>query len=352
MMLRICIAAMALTLGGGGPVRAQDAAARLPSMQDYEAEIGEALPSGALAVGDPRAVFSYVFAQLPDRVAVYPTENYFYFRFATGGVVYAGNIRLAASDRDRGVVNFSYNERATDWNPEPENHHTVLGPEQGVTVAKAGPLLYRVTLAGKSVAFVLNDLSAVKPSPGLLKSDEMFLGPVSDESGMRFFLVFNRRLKIFHFLLDEAAPAADQFALLKGTKIEIGKRTGFAFYPFDGRKVLVGVSARQSRLNTGLDGPFDQLPENFIEGEALRDAILAADPGVKGEIDRLGNFNDGSGRYLINPYMLYRETRELAVFDRCASGRRVTEARRPLCFVIDNEEAERRQPRPLALKKR
>ena len=71
---------------------------------------------------------------------------------------------------------------------------------------------------------------------------------------------------------------------------------------------------RQSRLNTYFDGPFDQLPENFIEGEALREAILAADPSVKGKIDRLGNFADGSGRYLIHPYLLYRQPGDLAVF--------------------------------------
>ena len=102
---------------------------------------------------------------------------------------------------------------------------------------------------------------------------------------------------------------------MKGSEpIQIGKRTGFAFYPFDGRKILIGVDERQSRLNTYLDGPFDQLPENFIEGEALREAILAADPSVKGKIDRLGNFADGLGRYLIHPYLLYRQAGDLAVF--------------------------------------
>ena len=115
---------------------------------------------------------------------------------------------------------------------------------------------------------------------------------------------------------------------LKGSApIQIGKRTGFAFYPFDGRKILVGVDERQSRLNTYLDGPFDQLPENFIEGEALREAILAADPSVKGKIDRLGNFADGLGRYLIHPYLLYRQAGDLAVFARCVTSKAVRRSR-------------------------
>jgi hypothetical protein len=350
MTRQVCILVAVLLVAGGGVTRAQDSSSP-PPLHTNEAAIGEALQRGAVAVDDPLAVFDYVLGRLPARVRVYPTENYFYFRFTARGVTYAGNIRLAAAGRDQGKVDFSYNENPTDWNASPPNYHATLGGEQGVTVDKIGPLVYRVTRSGKSVEFALNNLSQVRPPTAALESDEQFLGPVFDESGMRFFLVFNRRLKVFHFLLDETEPVADRFALLKGTGIEIGKRTGFAFYPFDGRKVLVGVDARQSKLNTAFDGPFDQLPENFIEGEALREAILAADPGVRGEIDRLGNFIDGSGRYLIHPYLLYRRVGDLAVFERCAKARTVAKAARPLCFVIDDEEAQRRHPRPLALKR-
>ena len=132
----------------------------------------------------------------------------------------------------------------------------------------------------------------------------------------------------------------------------IGKRTGFAFYRDGERKILVGVHERNSRLNTALDGPFDQLPENFIEGEALREAIVAADPGAKGKIDRLGNFIDGSGRYLIHPYLLYRAPGDLAVFHRCVTSKAVAAAEKPLCFVINDQESRKRKPLPLALQRR
>lgn len=316
-------------------------------------EIGEARRDGRVTLGDPLSVFASVLRNLAERVDVYPTENYFYFRFTQNGVVYVGNIRLAASDRDKGKVNFAYSEQPTDWNADPKISNVVLGAEQGVTVEKAGALTYRVAHAGKTVTFALNDLSSVKPPADLLRADEKFLGTVFDESAIRFFLVFNARLKLFHFLLDETVPAADRFAALKGVPaIEIGKRTGFAFYSYDGRKTLIGVEERQSRLNTFLDGPFDQLPENFIEGEALREAILAAAPGVKGRIDRLGNFDDGSGRFLIHPYMLYRQPGDLALFARCATSKAVPVKDRAACFVIDDDEAQRKSPRPLALKRR
>jgi hypothetical protein len=157
-------------------------------------------------------------------------------------------------------------------------------------------------------------------------------------------------LKIFHYLLDDTAQTADVFFTAKATcRIMIGRRTGFVFYRYGDRKILIGVNARQSQLNTAFDGPFDQLPENFIEGELLRDAIISADPGVKGEIDRLGNFTGGSNRYLIHPYLPYRRISDLMVFHRCANARSVAVAQRPRCFVINNEEAQRRNPRPLAL---
>jgi len=311
------------------------------------------LRDGGVTIDDPLAAFAAVLKNLPERVQVYPTENYFYFRFTQNGVVYAGNIRLAAADRDQGKVNFSYSEEPTDWNNEPEERHEAFGSDKGVSVEKLSPLEYRVSRAGKSVIFALNDLSKVKPPPGLLAADEKFLGPVFDESGIRFFLVFNTRLKIFHFVLDETEPVADVLFPSKiTTQIEIGKRTGFAFYVTGSRKILIGASERQSRLNTYFDGPFDQLPENFIEGNELRDAEIAAEPGVKGHIDRLGNFDNGEGRFLIHPYMLYRELADLAVFQRCFTSLKIKPGDRPLCFVIDDEEAQRKHPRPRALTRR
>jgi len=348
-MVRAGMVAMVLLAGAAAIASAQE---RI-HLHTNEAEIGEVLRDGGLTIDDTLAVFNAVLKNLPERVQVYPTENYFYFSFSHNAAIYTGNIRLAAADRDRGKVNFAYSERPTDWNANPKNRHAVLGAEQGVTVEKAGPLTYRVTQAGKTVTFTLNDLSKVKPPPESIKADETFLGPIFDESAIRFFLVFNSRLKVFHFVLDETMPVADQFLDLKGGEpIQIGKRTGFAIYPFEGRKILIGVNERQSRLNTTLDGPFDQLPENFVEGEALRDAILAAEPGVKGKIDRLGNFSDGSGRYLIHPYLLYRQPGDLAVFNRCTTSKAVAPANRAACFVIDNDEARRKEPRPLALKRR
>lgn len=103
----------------------------------------------------------------------------------------------------------------------------------------------------------------------------------------------------------------------------IGKRTGFAFYRDHkrDRKILIGVYEPNAMLNNYYDGPFDQLPDNFIEGEELHDAIVASDPNAKGKIGRLGHYPDHESRYSIQPYMLYRKTHELLSFERCAQAR-------------------------------
>lgn len=353
-IVRIMLLAASLAAGlGTALAQGERPQHSLPRLDLNETEIVETLKPSSLAIDDPMAVFAYVLGSLRERVQVYPTENYYYFRFSHNGASYAGNIRLAAADRDTGKVHFFYGPPPTDWNSDPPERYVALGAADGVTMEKLAPLAYRVSFGGKSVTFALNDLSKVRPPAGLLNADEKLLGPVFDESGIRFFLVFNGRLKTFHYLLDETAGVAEDFSAAKaGDRIQIGKRTGFAFYKDGARRILIGVDRRQSWLNTYLDGPFDQLPENFIEGEALREAIHAADPPSKGKIDRLGYFTGRTGRYLIHPYMRYRNERELAVIHRCTTAKSVPASNRPRCFVIDHQDAERPNPQPLALKRR
>jgi len=235
-------------------------------------------------------------------------------------------------------VQFSYYPELAEWKDEmTRDVFVVLDAARGVKVVPEGRLSYRISYATRSVLFELNDLSGVVPPAGMLGADEKYLGPIFDESAVQFFLVFNAKLKIFHYVLDESARVPDELVPIKSVaKILIGVRTGFAFYRDHHieRKTLIGVFSANSRLNNYFDGPFDQLPENFIEGDALRQAIIASDPSVKGQIDRLGNFADGMGRYLIHPYMLYEREADLLKVQVCASGK----LRSPnyyRCFVTD-----------------
>jgi hypothetical protein len=302
----------------------------------HERYVEDVLGSPTLPLGDPRAMFAYVLDVLPDRVKVFPTENYYYFSFIHRGVSYAGNIRLDAKDRDQGKLHFAYFEDFTGWRDRPTIMHIVLDRAEGVTVEKLEPLLYRVSYQRKTVVFQLNDLSNVAPPASALGPEEIYLGPIFDDSAIRFFLIFNRRIKSFLYLLDETASVPDELIPVQHReRILIGKRTGFAFYrdQFRERKILIGVFAENARDNNHLDGPFDQLPDNFIQGDTLRQSILKVEPKLAGKIDRFGSFFDGSGRYLIAPYLHYRSEKELAVFDSCATSKRTIPERYYTCFV-------------------
>jgi hypothetical protein len=275
-----------------------------------------------IKIDDVKSVFRLVFGSLPDSVKVYPTENYYYFYFYHGGAKYAGNFRFDIEDRDRGLVHFNYFKDFTLWQRDETDYSAVYGAKDGVEVKKAGKLAYEVGFEGKKVLFALNDLSGVKPPDGTVRQDETYIGPIFDESGIRFFLVFNPELKIFLFILDETAAIPEQFNASSASKsITIGVRTGFAFYQdeYGKRKILVGVNQTNTAVNNYFDGPFDQLPDNFLKGNVLHDAIIAASPEMKGHIDRFGNSPDGETRYLIAPYLQYTDEGDLAIIDQCTS---------------------------------
>jgi hypothetical protein len=194
-----------------------------------------------------------------------------------------------------------------------------------------------VSYGAKSVEFALNDLSHVKPPPSVLGPDEKFIGPIFDESAIRFFLIYNLKLKIFHYILDETVPVADELVPSHRTnRILIGKRTDFAFYrDYRLDRKMIGAFEGNIRANDYFDGPFDQLPDNFIEGETLRDIILELEPRLKGHIDRFGGSPDGAVRYMIAPYLPYRSEDELYAFHRCATSSNNPASAYYRCFVAD-----------------
>jgi hypothetical protein len=323
-----------------------------PQLVTNESMIADVTRPAAFDIKDPMAVLAFVLGSLPQRVTVYPTENYYYFKFVHGGVPIAGNLRLDPRDRDQGKVQLGYYEDHAEWKKDGFEQGLELGAKEDVLVERVESLVYRVTYKGTSVVFALNDVSQVKPPAGAVGPDERVIGPVFDESAVRFFLVYNTKAKVFHYILDETAAVPDELTPSpRSDRLLVGKRTGFAFYRDHrlDRKILIGVFERNVLQNNYFDGPFDQLPDNFIEGETLRQAIVDSDPTVKGQIDRFGYFKDGEARYAINPYMQYRSENDLLAVHRCATDRRVPAAAYYRCFAMD-DAGPRTVGRPLALR--
>src|SRR3954452_3172560 len=183
--LQVAATALAVTTANAG---AQDI--ERPRVYTNETYVEDATQSATLAMDDTIAVLDLVLSSLPDRVKVYPTENYYYFRFMHAGTPYAGNLRFDPRDRDQGKVQFGYYKDLADWMGVKQTTalagvDTVLDASRQVQVERMDRLLYRISYKGKSVVFALNDQSEVKPPPGLMGPDEKYIGPVFDESAIR-----------------------------------------------------------------------------------------------------------------------------------------------------------------------
>lgn len=283
---------------------------------------------------------NFVFPKLPNQVSVYPTENYYYFTFPADGVVYAGNLRLAAQDRDKGVIHFAAFKQANQASEAGEMMYKALTIKDGVAVDKLTPFSYRVSYKNKSIVFQLNDVSTVKPPKNIIANGEEYLGLVVDESGVRFFLFYNKIHKVFSYVLDETIDVLDQFSSIEENgRTLIGHRTGFALYDhhYLDRRVLIGVHGENTMVNNYYDGPADQLPENHIKDDNLRKSIVDSDPSVKGELDKFGYFKSGEGRYLISPYIQYMSVDDLVGYDQCATDSSITPKVYDACFFARDE---------------
>lgn len=313
-----------------------DRPAAILTHENYLAQLNTQLDLDNIA-----AVFDYVFSALPEEVKVFPTENYYYFKFYADGKEIWGNVRLSALDRDEGKLHFAYWE----FNnlPERQNDHEYIseyklfGPDDGLRMKKQTSFSYAVSWRGKTVVFNLNEISQ-EPNASAIRDDEKFLMRTFDESGLIFNLIFRENDNNFMWVLDEKNNIPEEFMDL-GEGLFLGKRTQFAFYDDgspppsltsarQGRKILVGVYAGNIRRNNYFDGPFDQLADNFITGEGLRPYIERAYPTTRGEVDEYGYFLESDGsrasrRVAIAPYYTYLSERNLLDFmNKCQKSER------------------------------
>jgi hypothetical protein len=283
--------------------------------------IEDLLRPNDLDVKNPNAVFEAVFEQLAPKVTVYPTESYYYFTFLLNGINYAGNIRFDAADQFDGKVHFAYTNEYAYWRKPRDPVYKKMGPDDGVKVEQAGKFHYKITFKNKTVEFELPDLSNLKPAAGMLRDGEVYLGPSWDESGVQFFLVFNKPAKAFLYLLNET-PKVDQYQPSSlSNAVTVGNRTSFVFYKDKllDRQILIGDFVGHTMINDYFDGPFDQLPDNYVQGTAMLDAILEVEPGLKKENpDRYGADQTGEFRYGITSYKYYNHVSDLKPIVECA----------------------------------
>lgn len=265
-------------------------------------------------------VFAFVFSQLPSSVKVYPTENYYYYRFWSGGNEIWGNLRFDVDGRERGEISFAYftftEQPDGSGGPEPISNHKNVGPKDGLLVKERSSLVYDLKYQGKTVTFHLNDLPQNLPDSLSLTEDEEFLFRTFDESGFQLVFVYDRQANSFRYILDPTAPLPDRLREV-APGVVIGYRSGFAFYHDKeyNRRLLIGVRQENVRRNNYYDGPFDQLADNWLAATKFQEYATRVYPKI--HINARGFFLDDAGertgnRLAVQAYMQYRSLPQLA----------------------------------------
>lgn len=270
---------------------------------------------------DYGTVLENLLGELGSQADVYPTENYFYFKFHRAGKAISGSLRFAVEQRDQGIVQFACYESFNSW-IEQDSMRSVtreLSLSDGVKLAKLEELKYNLKFRGKSVNFQLNNISQQPPT--LEKGKEKFAGRIFDESGLSFELIYNLPQNTFYYLLDQKQPVPETFVKID-EDLFVGKRTGFVFHkdPFN-RHVLVAVHKEQVYANSWNDGPFDQLPENFYNELNFWDIVFTAYPELRGKVTSGGSIvSDPESIFAIWAYREYATKKDLDFVKSCKSA--------------------------------
>ena len=265
----------------------------------------------ALDLEDVDEVFWHVFSRLPDQVTVYPSENYYYFILHADRRQVWGNIRLPAGRRERGVLSFAYAEfRESPYVIEPRVSLSKFYTDaDGLRIEELDRFTYLVRYNGKEVTFNLHQLSQARPNLFELSDDEVFVQRTFDESGMQFFLIFNKVDNYFMWVLNEEEIVSD-ILIPRADDLLMGRKSGFAFWvdhAHQSRKILIAIRGTNATRNDYYDGPFDQLADNYVEEIPIAEYMIRASPGLRGRIDKYGYFTDRerSSRVSISPYHVY-----------------------------------------------
>lgn len=310
----------------------------------------ESTRTSRLNLNDVDAVFAQVFSQLPDQVIVYPTENYYYFKFFDGPHEVWGNIRLDSEDRKMGKISFAYylalNRPEAPFYLKQNLHYKIFDPDGGgPTLQQIAPLSYEMAYRGKKVIFQLNDLPQTVPRGLKLQPSESFLYRTFDESGFQFALLFDDTSASFRFILDPTAPIPDTLVSI-ADHLYIGRRSGFAFYQDDElhRLILIGVDQKNLRENNYFDGPFDQLADNFVHDDTLLQAFERAFPMVTGKITSRGVLfdtekNEKYNRIALQPHLKYISYAHLLQFvTACEQEAGTDTSQRNACLTHDSKQ--------------
>lgn len=282
----------------------------------------------AVAFGDPASVLSYVLNSI-GHATVYPTEQYFYYRFALDGKTVSGNVRF--TDIDLGILHVGY----FDADESERVNYRAFGPQDGLAVevlsGEGSPPCsssnYRVCFNGQDAVFCLPSKYRDAGREAPLRESEEYICGIFDESAHIFALIFNWDTKSFRYVLAPEYPIWESLEPLAADlpSIVIGRESGYVFHKTENpvRLELIAIFRDNIEANNYFDGCFDQVPPDL----PLRPFLHQAYPYTRAlsPVDMHGNFvNRKSQRVAISPYYAYRSLEELESIYRNLSSRNLS----------------------------
>jgi len=256
----------------------------------------------ALDPTDRIAVIRWVLSQTADQAVVYPSEQYFYFKFWAGHRLISGNLRFC--DAQRGRVHFGYFD---EYDQQFLYTGTIEDGVNGRVIPEGDQI--QLTFEGMTRTFRL-DRSWMTQEGLKLVDGETLVSGILDESGYSFWLIYHATGRRLYFILNEQRLTESLQSIESGgVTFLVGRSSRFIFFvePESDRKILVGVDEDHVRANDYYDGPFDQVPPDL----PLKPILEHIYPYVKdrGGIDEHGNFlSERHARVAISPYAKYTDT--------------------------------------------
>ena len=217
--------------------------------------------------------------------------------------------------------NFNFNFEDFPIGSRPRDAHTkVFNAPDGVFVRERSRFVWEVEHEGKTVAFKFNELRQDRPRLFALDQREVFVQRTFDESGLQFFLLFDRDHNHFVWVLNEEEIVPELlFEIEDNPDFVMGAKSGFVFWidrEHGSRKVLSAIRRASVQRNDYYDGPFDQLADNYARETNVSEYMQRAYPNARDNVDEFGYYLDQvrALRVGISPYYTYADEDDLQAY--------------------------------------
>ncbi|MGP5315201.1 hypothetical protein ACTXLD_07220 [Psychrobacter faecalis] len=287
-----------------------------------EKMINELYLENELNIDNVDEVFEYVLSQTDDTLTIYPSEGYYYFSFYHQGNLIKGNLLVGHKLRQQGTLSFIYfYDIAGKERGEFKTHHKLYKTSAEFSLKKTKPNLYQLNFKKIKKNIKINQLVTDASFVNTLEQHGFEVNiPMMDESGVQFYLAFYPATNNFYYINDLSRD--DEFYYTLGEGLKVGARTEFVYLPMDKFAILVGVNAANIYKNNYYDGPFDQLPDEALEGINYKSYLYKVNPSWKEQIYDDGYFiNDSTARVGLTNYFEYLSLDEFQKIQPCVSDK-------------------------------